>query len=132
MSAFLWSISPVKPAAEISQLKNDISALKTQNNQQNKEIDKIKHGIITPAIVYKTGGTGFLINTKGVLVTNAHVVSNANNIAVQNINGVDFKARVLYVDSDRDIAILKIDDTAKVLLFLSRVSPERGYSPNSP
>ncbi len=112
MSAFLWSISPVKPAAEISQLKNDISALKNQNKQQNKEIDKIKNGIITAPVIYKTGGTGFLINTKGLMITNAHVVSNANNIAVQNINGDDFKARVVYTDSDRDIAILKIDDTA--------------------
>jgi S1-C subfamily serine protease len=112
MSAFLWSISPVKPAAEISQLKNDISALKNQNKQQNREIDQIKNGIITAPVIYKTGGTGFLLTTQGLLVTNAHVVSNANNIAVQNTQGVDFGARVLYIDNDRDIAILKIDDTA--------------------
>jgi S1-C subfamily serine protease len=112
MSALLWSVSPVKPAAEISQLKNDISALKNQNKQQNKEIDQIKNGIIVSPVIYKTGGTGFLINTKGLLVTNAHVVSNANNIAVQNNDGADLRARVVYTDIDRDIAILKIEDSA--------------------
>jgi S1-C subfamily serine protease len=110
-SALMWSVSPVKPAKEIQELKKDISALKNQNKQQNREIDQIKSGIITQPVVYKTGGTGFLISTKGLLVTNAHVVQNANNIAVQNYTGQDHKATVIYVDVERDIAVLKIDDS---------------------
>ena len=111
-SALLWSVSPVKPAEEIKELKKDISALKNQNSQQNKEINEIKNGILLPPIEYKTGGTGFLISTKGFLVTNAHVVNNANNIVVQNIEGMDLQAKIIYVDTQRDLAILKIDDTA--------------------
>jgi S1-C subfamily serine protease len=111
-SALMWSVSPVKPAEEIKELKKDISTLKNQNSQQNKEINEIKNGILLPPVEYKTGGTGFLISTKGLLVTNAHVVKNANNIVVQNTAGLDLQATAVYVDSQRDLAILKIDDTA--------------------
>jgi S1-C subfamily serine protease len=110
MSALIWSLSPVKPTEEIRELKKDINVLKTQNNRLDKEIDKVKTHIASPAIVYKTGGTGFLVSTKGLLVTNAHVVQNANIIAVQNSEGQDLQARVVYVDVPRDLAILKIED----------------------
>jgi len=63
-----------------------------------------------PAITYKTGGTGFIIDAKGYLVTNAHVVSNATNIAIENRKGDQYNARLVFEDKDRDIAILKIDD----------------------
>ncbi len=65
---------------------------------------------------YKSGGTGFLIDGKGYLITNAHVVKNATSIAVQNSQGDEFKARIIRLDPVTDLALLKIDDTAfKVL-----------------
>jgi S1-C subfamily serine protease len=113
ISAMVWSFSPEKPNAEINKLSREISVLKSQNQQQNKEINKVKQAIgAPPAITYKTGGTGFLITTKGLIVTNAHVIQNASNIAVQNSNGKDFSVNVVFIDLDRDIAILKITDTA--------------------
>jgi serine protease Do len=51
-----------------------------------------------------------LVDAKGYLVTNAHVVNNARNIAVQNSAGKDLKAEIVYKDITRDIAILKIID----------------------
>jgi hypothetical protein len=60
------------------------------------------------AITYRTGGTGFLIDSKGWLVTKAHVIQNAKNIAVQNSKGKDLNVEIAYVDAARDIAILKI------------------------
>jgi len=113
MSALLWSFSPVKPDEEdIRKLNREISALKNQNKQQNNEINTIKQNISTPVITYKTGGTGFLIDPKGYVVTNAHIIQNANNIVVQNSNGKDLNVTVVFVDIPRDIAILKITDTA--------------------
>ena len=113
MSALLWSFSPVKPDEDdIRKLNREISALKNQNKQQNNEINTIKQNISTPVITYKTGGTGFLIDPKGYVVTNAHIIQNANNIVVQNSNGKDLNVTVVFVDIPRDIAILKITDTA--------------------
>ncbi|HEY0750235.1 MAG TPA: serine protease [Chitinophagaceae bacterium] len=52
-----------------------------------------------------------MIDPKGYLVTNAHVIQNANNIAVQNAEGKHFKVKLVHLDEVRDIAILKIDDS---------------------
>ena len=62
-------------------------------------------------MTYTSGGTGFLIDTKGFLVTNAHVIQNASHIAVQNNDGHDLKATVVYIDAERDLAVLKINDS---------------------
>jgi S1-C subfamily serine protease len=55
-------------------------------------------------------GTGFLIDPKGLMITNAHVVKNSRNIFVQNNKGDQFKAFVVKLDVARDVAIIKIDD----------------------
>lgn len=115
ISALMWSISsPVKQKNDIEYLSGEINAIKKWNNRQQQEINNVKNYIapsVPPAeIVYKTGGTGFLIDAKGFLVTNAHVVQNANHIAVQSNNGKDLSANVVYIDQQRDLAILQIKD----------------------
>lgn len=60
---------------------------------------------------FKSGGTGFLIDGKGYLVTNAHIVKNATRVDVQNSQG-EYTARIIYLDRDADLAFLKIEDTA--------------------
>lgn len=113
-SSLVWSISPKPPAAsEVEQLKKEMTVLKRTTSQTDQELKTVKDKINTPPvkdIVYKTGGTGFIIDGKGYLVTNAHVVENAKNVAVQNSKGTDFVTRVVYMDKQRDLAILKIED----------------------
>jgi serine protease Do len=58
----------------------------------------------------KSGGSGFLIDGKGYLVTNAHVVKGATSIVVQNNNGNEYRASVVHMNLVTDIAILKITD----------------------
>ena len=52
----------------------------------------------------------FLIDGQGLMITNAHVVKNSRNIFVQNAKGDQFRAIVLRLDVERDVAIIKIDD----------------------
>lgn len=57
-------------------------------------------------------GTGFLINNKGVIITNRHVVEGSTNLKVTfSINGkrVATSARVIAVDNEVDLAILVIE-----------------------
>lgn len=56
--------------------------------------------------------TGFLIDGKGFIVTNAHVVNRMKTIYVENSKGVYFTAQTIYSDQNTDLAILKINDTA--------------------
>lgn len=117
ISVLVSSITPARQKSEIDFLSGEIKAIKNQNARLDKEIKGVKKDITSkdvnpakPVITYKTGGTGFLIDTKGYLVTNAHVIEGANHIAVQKTNGDDLSASVVYKDVARDIAILKITD----------------------
>ena len=59
-------------------------------------------------------GSGFFIDTTGVIVTNYHVIEGANTIEVSFlINGLkkSFKAKVISSDKNNDLAIIKIDDS---------------------
>jgi S1-C subfamily serine protease len=56
--------------------------------------------------------TGFLIDGKGYIITNAHVVNRLKAIYVENNKGEIFKAQSIYTDQNTDLSILKITDTA--------------------
>lgn len=53
-------------------------------------------------------GSGFIISSDGYLLTNAHVVEDADEIVVRLIDKREFKARVIGTDRRSDIALLKI------------------------
>jgi len=54
-------------------------------------------------------GSGFIISPDGVVVTNAHVVRGAGAVTVTLDDRREFKARVLGLDVDTDVAVLKIE-----------------------
>jgi S1-C subfamily serine protease len=83
-----------------------------QVNSQNSKINNLANQVnsVRPAPVFDGFGTGFLIDGKGYLITNAHVVRNANRIEVQNTLG-SYHARLIQLDPQADLALLKIDDT---------------------
>lgn len=53
-------------------------------------------------------GSGFIISADGYIMSNAHVVANADKIVVRLTDKREFKAKVVGVDERSDIAILKI------------------------
>jgi serine protease Do len=61
--------------------------------------------------------TGFLIDGKGYIVTNAHVVNRLKTIYVENNKGEIFSAQSIYTDNNTDLAILKINDTAYKTIY---------------
>ncbi len=54
------------------------------------------------------GGSGFVITAAGLVVTNYHVVSDADEVTV-GLEGRTYKARVVGTDPPTDIALLQID-----------------------
>jgi len=54
-------------------------------------------------------GSGFIIDEAGIVVTNFHVIENAEEITVSLSDNQSFKAEVLGQDQKTDIAVLKID-----------------------
>jgi serine protease Do len=57
----------------------------------------------------RASGSGFVIDPDGTIVTNAHVVEDADWIQVRLADGRRFQGKVLGRDSRVDLAILKID-----------------------
>ncbi|MGH8654054.1 MAG: DegQ family serine endoprotease [Gammaproteobacteria bacterium] len=54
-------------------------------------------------------GSGFLITPDGYILTNAHVVANAEEVHVKLTDRREFKAKVVGSDHKSDIALIKID-----------------------
>ena len=88
-----------------------------QLNKTNREVSKLKSKNVSIGIVSQKPdvdfrATGFLIDGKGYLVTNSHVISRMKNIYIENKKGDFYKAEAVYTDKDVDLAILHITDTA--------------------
>jgi S1-C subfamily serine protease len=82
-----------------------------------KDVATIKSSIKENAVIQKNPSpdyraTGFLIDGKGFIVTNAHVVNRLKTIYVENNKGEYFTAQTVYTDKYTDLAILKINDTS--------------------
>lgn len=60
--------------------------------------------------VFGGGGSGVVINDEGMIVTNAHVVTAADEITVTFFNDVTTTAEVVAVYTDDDIALLQAQD----------------------
>jgi serine protease Do len=54
-------------------------------------------------------GSGFVVSSDGLILTNAHVVDGAKEVTVKLMDHREFKAKVLGTDKTSDIAVLKIE-----------------------
>jgi serine protease Do len=57
-------------------------------------------------------GSGFIVSSDGLVITNQHVVQGAEQIVVTTRDGVDYEATLLGEDPLTDIAVLKIEGRA--------------------
>lgn len=67
-----------------------------------------------PPRVFWGAGSGFIISADGVVATTAHVVNRAEQVTVTLIDKRRFKADVLAVDPQSDIALLQIEHASKL------------------
>ena len=108
ISAIMLAFAP-KGNRQILELGKKVDHLERVQKQQNAQIS-IVNSKLAPGTEIKGGGSAFLVNEKGLLVTNAHVLRNAKGVVVADHQGNEFKAQILTIDSDKDLALLRIDD----------------------
>ena len=63
-------------------------------------------------------GSGFIIDAKGIVVTNNHVIKDAEDIIIRvegDTEYIEYKAKVIGADPLSDIAVLKIESNDKFL-----------------
>ena len=61
--------------------------------------------------VRKGSGSGVIISSDGYIVTNNHVVANADEIMVKLNDNREFKGRIIGTDKNSDLALIKIETT---------------------
>jgi serine protease Do len=59
--------------------------------------------------VMRGQGSGFIVSNDGYIITNAHVVENADYVNVRLTDRREYKAKVVGADKQTDIAVLKIE-----------------------
>jgi len=92
----------------------------------NEEIVKQAMPAIVIVATPDGWGSGFFISQKGVVVTNAHVVKGQSSASVVMSNGKKIESSELYIDQDRDLALIKLPDGDYPFLKISHYLPNVG------
>ncbi len=66
----------------------------------------VPHGNMPPQ---KGTGSGFIVSPDGYILTNAHVVMNADEVTVKLVDRREYRAKVIGIDERTDVAVIKID-----------------------
>ena len=109
ISGMITLFSPKAPFNDIEELRRKVSSLEKQTTTQRAELNKFQSKI-EPGVSVKFGGTSFMIDPTGYLITSAHVIKDAKKVYVQNNEGENFLADIIYTETSTDLSVLKIND----------------------
>lgn len=100
--------------------------LKSRELSKNEEIQQYKEAVVIVKAEDRKG-TGFNIADYGLIITNQHVVEEANQSVVGFSNGKSYSAEVIASDPALDIAILRISQAGLPTLKLAtKIEEEEG------
>ncbi len=102
----------ITPLVDYKFKQVDAKLKQFENKLNQASVTSIPQAPVKPKLEANFRATGFLIDVRGYIVTNAHVINNAKNLIVENSKGEQFFARPVYVSNSTDLAILKISDTS--------------------
>jgi serine protease Do len=107
-SAMIMYLSPSLNGSQLLQLSKAVEAITKNQKIQGHILNEVKTKVPENAKLV-SGGSGFLIDTKGYIVTNAHVLKGDGAIVI-NSKGQELNATIIYSDNEADLALLKIED----------------------
>src|SRR3989441_9641626 len=90
-------------ASELAETDNEDKPDRTRSNPL---YDMLRRQPPRPA---RGVGSGFIIDPKGYILTNQHVIDGASRITIGLQTGERFRGKVIGVDSETDLAVIKID-----------------------
>jgi S1-C subfamily serine protease len=114
------AVKEVKDASTVAKVTPDASADapdKTDEDDKKTFTPAALFKEMSPAVVTITvhgvqgmgGGTGFIVDKSGIVITNEHVINDSTTISVKLLNGTwASKVELLVADEDQDLAVLKI------------------------
>lgn len=107
----LYSIQQnTKQIGSVELVKRDLAKIKSSQSSLIRKINSSNAANAgknqKPA---NYGGTGFALTSNGYILTNLHVIEGADSVYVQDRKGNEYKVRIIPIDSQNDLAILKIE-----------------------
>lgn len=119
---------PMDFTAIASQVTPTVVFIKSTQNGRKQETQSIDpfRDFFGPRIQpgpSQSSGSGVIITENGYIVTNNHVVQDAEVVEVTLSNNKTFKAEVIGTDPDTDIAVIKINESG--LKYLSFVDSDQ-------
>src|ERR1700682_888393 len=112
-ASFVEIASRVEPAVvniDTMQVSGDIAEAdnedKTERNQSNPFYDMLRRPQPRPT---RGVGSGFIIDPKGYILTNNHVIDGATRITIGLLTGERFRGKVIGIDKETDLAVIKVD-----------------------
>ncbi len=104
-----WIVAP--PDSTITELETQVEAVYTAVGDAvvNIAVTSIGYDYFFNAVPSEGSGSGFVYDAQGYIVTNYHVIENAQEIQVTFADGAAFTGTVIGADSTYDLAVIKID-----------------------
>ena len=100
----------------LNELKEELADIKISS----ADFTAIVNEVLQSTVSVKTNlgqGSGAIINSKGYIITNVHVISGASSIKVNTYDGRNLDAALIGYDTNKDIAILKVQGSFKPIAF---------------
>lgn len=113
------SMLPLPPVAALPDLAD--FDLFERDNLLPILYDRVSPGVVSILVSNDMGGntgSGFVFDQEGHIVTNFHVVDGATAIEIDFPFGLKTRGEVIGVDSDSDLAVIKVDVPSEVLVPL--------------
>lgn len=93
--------------SSVKSFQNQIDQLKLSSGDFSEVIDNAVNSVVT-VTTNNALGSGFIVTDDGYIVTNEHVIADANAIKIMTSDKVTREAELVGADKFRDIALLKI------------------------
>jgi serine protease Do len=97
-----------------------LNAQETRANATVKAVRKVKPSVVAIRVPGSSvpnkgpSGTGVIIDERGYIITNRHVVAAADTVIVRFVDDSELQASVVLMDANTDLAILKVRSDKKL------------------
>jgi serine protease Do len=100
-------------AAVSEQVRPSVVFIRSQRTERVRRVppgmEQFFHGLPRKPEVERGTGSGFIVSSDGYILTNNHVVENAEKVTVRLFDRREFTAKVIGADPLTDVAVVKID-----------------------
>ncbi|MDP9039472.1 MAG: trypsin-like peptidase domain-containing protein [Acidobacteriota bacterium] len=121
-AAFELSVAAAAPAYDAEEQQNIAVYKRALPSVVNITSTAVAFDFFYGAVPQQGQGSGFVLNKEGLILTNNHVIDNAQRIEVTLADKHKYKAALVTADKAHDLALLKIDAPNLVPATLAETS----------